>query len=140
MQKTFYIKSRNFKEISDGRGSLEYVLLDEKGEERVVTATATLNRSNQPSKIRPVYKRETPLVKALTKASVDERVHIDFARFNAKNPRSARSKSNSKRDFSGGYGGFLEFQYLLTDKLRLAQLFLMGGVGFIGFLLLQSSL
>ena len=139
MQKIFYIKSRKFKEISDGRGSVEYLLLDEKGDERIVTAIAKLNRFNEPSRIRPVYKRETLLVKALSKASVNDRIHIDFTKFNGKNPRSVNTKRNSKQEVASMYGGFSEFQYLLSDKLRLSQLFLMGGAGFIGFLFIQGS-
>ncbi len=131
MQKTYLIKSRTFKEITDGKGALEYLLLDENGIERKVTATAQQGRIRELKNIKAVYKREFPLVKALVRASVNDTVYVDFSKFNAKNPRQKIVK-NSIKPLYKGTTYFFEIQGVLTDKARLLKLFIISLVGFTG--------
>lgn len=140
MQKTFLVKSRNFKEISDGKGSLEFLLVDENGDERMVVATAQVGRFGALKAIKPVYKREIPLIKALAKASVDDSISIDFTDFNAKHVRQTKKpNSKTKQVATESYGSVEELQDLMTDKSRLMKLIIIGAIGFIGFLLLKGA-
>ena len=145
MQKTFLIKACSFKEISEGKGALEYLLLDENGNERKVTATAQQGRIKALKNIKAIYKRERPLVKALAKASVDDTVYIDFSKFNKKNPRPNSAKGNKiirnndiKHFAYKGYSDFSEVSLLLTDISRLLKLLFISILGVIGILMLKN--
>jgi len=134
MQKTYLIKARKFKEIANGKGALEYLLLDENGIERKVTATAEQGHFRAFKNIKAIYKRELPLVKALAQASVNDSVYVDFSKFNAKNPRQNITKNNIKPHYVGTTD-FFQIQELLTNKARLAKLFFISIAGFVGLLI-----
>ena len=133
MQKTFLVKERNFKEISDGKGHLEYILLDEKGDTRVVTAIASKGRFKAFSGIKAIYKRETPLVKALTKASIDETVQIDFTKFNNKHFRSKLAVNSRNSSYKGAYSHYSGSTAVFDG----ADVFRLFGIAVTGFTLLM---
>ena len=140
MQKTYLVKARTFKEITDGKGALEYLLLDENGIERKVTATAQQGHIREFKNIKAIYKRELPLVKALAKATVNSTVYIDFSKFNAKNPRqkTGRVGIKSKNVNTKRSSDYSEIQDIFTDKKRLFKLLFISIVGFTGVLLTNN--
>lgn len=133
MQKSFLIQARNFKEISEGKGYLEYKLVDEKGDTRTVTATAKTGRFRELSQIKAVYKREAPLVNALRKATVNETVFVDFSHFNKKNPRSKLVADSRSPSYKGAYSSYPESIPVL-ERDNLVRLL---GIAVIGFILLM---
>ena len=95
----YALKEQKFKEISKGKGAVEYHLIDEYGNHRTVTAMANLNWRNQVSSVKPIHHRELPLVVALAKISLNETIEVDFAEFNKKYPRgSIRAKKMSVKN------------------------------------------
>ncbi len=86
MVKTFTIQDILFNKISRSlfktRGTLEFFVIDELGNERKVIAMATLNFQNKIKQVRALYQREIPLVAALKHADVNQTITIDFSEFN----------------------------------------------------------
>lgn len=125
MFKKFTIKEYRFKEVSKKRGSIDYLLIDELGVERTVTAIAKLGWNNKIKSAHAIYQREIPLVEALFKASVKDTIEIDFTGYNKKHPRVRNSaKLDSK---SLAYQTARDNSYSI-DKMRLFQLFLISTV------------
>ncbi|MEH6455179.1 MAG: hypothetical protein V7749_02585, partial [Cocleimonas sp.] len=80
----YTVTGYNFIEISRGKGSIEYQLTDDFGNNRIVTAMAKLNLLKKVSSVSPIYHRELPLIKALSKAKLNESVIVDFSEYNKK--------------------------------------------------------
>ena len=119
MFKTFTIKEYRFKEVSKKRGSIDYLLVDELGVERTVTAVAKLGWNNKIKSAHAIYQREIPLVEALFKASVKDTIEIDFTGYNKKHPRVRnRAKLDAK---SLAYPSSHNNSFSI-DKFRLFQL------------------
>lgn len=122
---------------------MSYHLVDEHGNERIVQAKAKLNWCKKVSSIKPIYHRETPLIKALAKASLNETIEVDFAEYNKKYPKgSVRTKKliipNIKIAQSGdncinSLGGIFE------HKKRFIHLFAISITGFSALLFIFSS-
>ena len=91
MRKIFIIKNSNFKEISKDKGVIDFLLVDETGEKRTVSAIAKLSRKKRIISVNAIHKRETPLVEALAKASVKDTIEVDFTGFNNSHPRVVRA-------------------------------------------------
>lgn len=132
MKKTFLIQERTFKEISEGKGHLEYKLIDENGDARVVTATARNGKIRALSHIKAVYKREAPLVEALMKASVNDTVYVDFTKYNRKNPRPNSVSNSRSRSYKGAYSSSSSSSYYF-DSANILRLL---GISIIGFITL----
>lgn len=96
MYKSYTIKACKFKEISEGRGTISYLLVDEKGERRTVIAKAKCGFIKQIKLVEAIHHRETPLVEALANASINDTISIDFSDFNRKYPR-VHAKSQTER-------------------------------------------
>lgn len=88
----YCLKQQKFKEVSSGKGVVEYLLVDEFGNERKVSAMAKLNWRKQLSTVKPIHHRELPLVEALAKASINETIEVDFTEFNKKFTRGSIRK------------------------------------------------
>ncbi len=129
MYKTYTIKSFNFKEISKGKGSLSYYLVDERGDERIVMAKAKRGLIKKIKSIEPIHHRETPLVKALANSSVNDTIVVDFSEFNRKYPRVStgsqfrKSSAITLHDFNNTQA-ISTLDSLGVDKFRLLQLFI----------------
>ena len=88
----YSITGYNFTEISRRKGSIEYQLTDDFGNERTVTAMAQLNLFNKVSRIKPIYHRELPLIQALANTKLNQSVTVDFSAYNKKYPRGSMRK------------------------------------------------
>jgi hypothetical protein len=95
---SYVLKDHNFREVSKGRGVLDYHLVDEFGNKRTVSARASMGWNKKIKSIHPLVPRETPLVEALAQTAINETITVDFSEFNKKFPRgSIRSKSMKVR-------------------------------------------
>ena len=133
----------NFTEISSGKGSVEYRLTDDFGNERTVTAMAKLNYFNKVSSVRPIYCRELPLIRALAQTKLNQSVTVDFSEHNKKHPRgSMRNQQMSVPSVSfrsTELSGIDSFGSLADKKLRLFKVMLVsiGSFGLISYFLFK---
>jgi len=129
MYKTYTIKAYKFKEISKGIGSISYYLIDELGEERIVTAKAKRGIIKKIKSIQAIHHRETPLVEALANSSVNDTIVVDFSSFNRKFPRVSNGSQFRKTakvmldDFDNSHA-ISTMNLLTVNKFRLMQLFI----------------
>lgn len=129
MYKTYTIKAYKFKEISSGKGLISYYLVDELGEERVVTAKAKRGLIRKIKSVEAIHYRETPLVHALSKSEVNDTIVIDFSDFNRKHPRvntGSQFRKTAKHSMVeiGTAHAMSGVHNLYIDKFRLFQLFI----------------
>jgi len=144
MYKSYTIKEYRYTEISKGRGSIAYLLIDELGNERIVNAMAKSGWIKKIKSIHPIYHRETPLIEALSKAAVNDTVSLDFAEFNSRNPRV---KSSGPQDRSESRGMLKDIDKIATstsidsffiDKYRLIQLFVIASIATMVLMVLMN--
>lgn len=125
MVKIFTIKDHKLKKMSQGKAAIDYYLVDEQGIKRTVTAVAKLGWNNKIRSIKPVFKREAPLVAALASRTVNDQVVVDFAGHNKKHPRIIESRT---RAINGGFVKATSSNHTKPipeiNKLRIFQLFL----------------
>ncbi len=139
----YTITGYNFTEISGGKGSIEYKLTDDFGNERTVTAMAKLNLFNKVSSVRPIYHRELPLIQALAQTKLNQSVIVDFSEYNKKYPRGSMRKQKitvpSVSIRSTRLSGIDSFASLADNKRRLFKLMLASIVciGVISYFLLK---
>lgn len=130
----YTVTGYNFTEISSGNGSIEYQLTDDFGNERTVTATAKVNLFNKISSVSPIYNRELPLIKALSRAKINESVIVDFSEYNKKYPRGSMRKQKISVPSLGlsstGLSSIDSFGSLADNKSRLVKLIMFSIVGF----------
>ncbi len=129
MYKTYTIKAYKFKEISRGVGSISYYLVDELGEERIVTAKAKRGIIKKIKSVQAIHHRETPLVDALVHSSVNDTIVVDFSSFNREFPRvsnGSQFRETAKtvvNEFDNSHA-ISTMESLAIDKIRLLQLFI----------------
>ena len=97
MKKTFTVHGLQHKEVSPGKGSITWLLSDEKGEPRKIIGITDIDKEGVIDTITPVYKRETPLVKRLYAAEKGDVFDIDFTEFNRKEGYKAREVYDDMR-------------------------------------------
>lgn len=85
----YTLKNYQFRETTKGKGIVKYLLVDEQGKTRVVSAIASLGFGNKIKSVRPIHHRETPLTDILFKADINEKITVDFTGYNSINPRGA---------------------------------------------------
>ncbi len=92
MKKRYTITNILFNEISSDllhtKGTLEYYLIDEMGNERKVITMAELGRGKKIKTVRALYQREKPLVDTLVNIEIDQTLNIDFSQYNKRVPTS----------------------------------------------------
>ena len=82
MAKTFTVQEIQHKEVSPGKGSIVWLLSDEQGLPRKVNAITDIAANGVVDKMRPVYKRETPLVERLHYLNEGQTFTLDFSGYN----------------------------------------------------------
>ncbi len=96
MYKSYTIKAFKFKEISGGKGTISYHLVDEIGQTRTVTAKAKAGFIKKIKSVEAIHHREIPLVEALANSSINDIISIDFSDFNRKFPRVHQNSRQEK--------------------------------------------
>ena len=137
MLKTYTVKEKTHKVISDKKISIHYLLEDEGGEERKVVVIALLGMRQKIKSIKAIYQREIPLVEALAKASVNDEIRVEFSEFNKNNPRVSPEQSKiqaakqlKEMNISKKPADYNAFS---VDPYRIIKLFLVVFVGVIVF-------
>jgi len=122
----YTVTGYNLTEISRGKGSVEYQLTDDFGNERTVTAMAKFNLLNKITRVRPIYHREFPLIQALAHTNLNQSEIVDFSEYNKKHPRgSMRKQRISVPSVSVRPSGFSVINSIVTlsdNNLRLFKL------------------
>ncbi len=85
----YILKNYQFKETTKGRGIAKYLLVDEQGNKRIVSAIAHLGFGNKIKSIHPIHHREGPLIDILFTAEVNDKITVDFTEYNNKYPRGS---------------------------------------------------
>lgn len=126
--------------MSQSKAAIDYVLVDEQGIKRTVTAVAKLGWNNNIKSIKAVFKREAPLVAALASRSINDQVVVDFAGFNKKHPRVLEGRTHAiNGDFvkSTTTSNNHSTDVLEINKFRMFQLFLIAMFCFLLILLFK---
>jgi hypothetical protein len=89
---TYTVKNYQFKETSEGRGIVSYLIVDKHSNKRKISALAHVNKRGKIKSIRPINKRELPLLQILVKSSLNEKIEVDFTEYNTANPRDEDAK------------------------------------------------
>ncbi len=84
---TYTVKNYQFKETSAGRGIISYLIVDKHSNKRKISALAHVNKRGKVQSLRPINKRELPLLQVLVKSSINEKIEVDFSDYNKENPR-----------------------------------------------------
>jgi len=82
MKKTFTVTDILYNKLSRKKGTIEYYLIDEMGNDRKITAMAHLGFGKKIKAVKALYKREIPLVAALETKEIDQTFTLDFTQFN----------------------------------------------------------
>jgi len=140
----YQITGYNFTEISKGKGSIEYQLMDDFGNERTVTAMATINLFKKVTRVTPIYHRELPLIKELASKKLNDSVIVDFTEYNKKHPRGSMRKQKisvpSVKVRNVGTAQINDFSSLLDNKMRFIQLMFITVFGFVAVTYIFSSI
>lgn len=100
MKKTFTVHSFFHKQVSPGKGSITWLVSDEKEVPRKVSGVTDIDSDGVIEAIHPVYKRETPLVERLYAAEKGDQFTIDFSEFNRREgykPRQVQRDMQTKQ-------------------------------------------
>lgn len=97
MIKTFTIHSSYQQEISPGKGSIIWLLSDEKKQPRKIAAITDVDKQNNIVAMQAVYKREIPLVERLQELAKGDTFTIDFSAYNEQENYTPREMYNNMR-------------------------------------------
>jgi hypothetical protein len=86
MNKTYTLQKTQLTEAAKNKAIMDYHLIDDKGNQRVVHAVAKLGFGKKVKSVQAKYYRETPLVNALIQAKEQQKVEVSYTQFN-KQPR-----------------------------------------------------
>ena len=140
----YRITGYNFTEISRGKGSIEYQLMDDFGNERSVTAMARINLFKKVTSVKPIYHRELPLIKVLAQKQLNDSVIVDFTEFNKNHPRGSMRKKKisvpSVKVKSMGTSQISDLSSLFDNKVRLIQLMFITILGFVSITYIISKI
>ncbi|MGB0845950.1 MAG: hypothetical protein ACPGSM_04455 [Thiolinea sp.] len=106
MKKTFTVHAVHHKEVSPGKGSIIWLLSDEKGLPRKITAITDIDDKGVIDNMQAVYKREIPLVERLHSSEKGESFTIDFSIYNQQQNYAPREAYNNMRtqEKAAGFG------------------------------------
>ena len=139
----YTLKNYQLRETTKGKGIVKYLLVDEQGKQRIVSAIANLGFGNKIKSVHPIHHREMPLIDILSKAQINEKITVDFTEYNNKYPRGsveARKIEAVRTDkISNPYNESLinDFESLVSHKYRLLKLVLVSALAVvaIGFVM-----
>ncbi len=124
MKKTYTVTDILFNEVSRKKGTIEYYLTDEMGNDRKVTAMAHLGFGKKIKKIKALYQREIPLVAALETKEINQTFTLDFTQANKEQRLNSKT---SKRFAEKAYTQ--NFSSVIPDSSRFPLLF---GIAMLG--------
>lgn len=82
MLKKFTLNKRNEKKLSDTRGTIEFHISDEMGNNRIVSGTTFLNEDKVAQGIATKNKRELPLIESLFRMKIGDTIDLEFEAYN----------------------------------------------------------
>jgi len=78
MNKIYTFQKKQLREDLNNRMLLDYYLLDDSGNQRVVTCVAKLGHKNKLKSVEALYHREAPLVKTLQGIKQYQKIEVSF--------------------------------------------------------------
>jgi len=85
----YTLKNYKFKETTKGKGIVKYLLVDDQGNQRIVSAIANLGFGKNIKSVHPIHHREQPLIDVLFNAQINDKITVDFTEYNQKHPRGS---------------------------------------------------
>ncbi len=146
---TYTVKNYQFKETSTGRGIISYLIVDKHSNKRKISALAHVNKKGKIQSVRPINKRELPLLQVLVKSSINEKIEVDFSEYNNANPRDEdaqhlhtdKSKAIPVREVKSEFETKDHIIYSLDDigenKFRLFQMVALGVLVLVAIMFVQ---
>ena len=134
---TYTVKNYQFKETSKGRGIISYLIVDKHSNKRKISALAYVNKRGKVQSLRPINKRELPLLQVLVKSSINERIEVDFSEYNKQNPRQDEESRPStkgipvrelKSEFEEDDHTIYSIDDISDNKFRLFQMAALGAL------------
>jgi hypothetical protein len=135
---TYTVKTKQFKETSKGRGIISYLIVDKHSNKRKISALAHVNTRGKVQSLRPINKRELPLLQILVKSSINERIEVDFTEYNKNNPRDEDSPQlgsskdiavrEVKSEFETKDHTIYSIDDIVDNKFRLVQMVALGAL------------
>jgi len=98
MLKTYTILELDCKQISVRKGAMKYLLVDELGNKRNVSAIAKLGIDKKIRSLQAIQFREKPLIEALSNAQLNDTFDVDFTHFNEQNPRVTSDRNRAAEE------------------------------------------
>lgn len=128
---SYTVKNNQFKETAKGRGIISYQIVDDQGAKRTVSATAQINMFGKIKSVRPIYKRELPLIQALMKTGINDKIEVDFTEYNNQNPRgetTAKEIGVRKKEIPDDFkeNTISDMESIGQNKFRLLQMIALG--------------
>lgn len=139
---SYVLRHYDFREVSKGRGVLDYHLVDEFGNKRTVSARACMGWNKKIKSVLPLVHRETPLVEALAKTAINENITVDFSEFNKNFPRgSIRSKTMKVRKVKAidPNSAISDISSISQQKNRLIKIIAVSIAGFVAMAYFTTS-
>ena len=81
MNKTYTLLKKELTETTRNRANIDYYLIDNAGNKRVVKAVAQLGFAKKVKSVYAKYYRETALVNALAQAKSQQQILVSYPRF-----------------------------------------------------------
>ncbi len=148
---TYTVKNYQFKETSAGRGIVSYLIVDKHSNKRKISALARVNKRGKIQSVRPINKRELPLLQVLVKSSINEKIEVDFSEYNSANPRDEDTQheytDNSKaipvrevrNEFETKDHTIYSIDDIAENKFRLLQMVALGVLILVAILFVQDG-
>ncbi len=146
---TYTVKNHQFKETAPGRGIISYLIVDKQANKRTISALAHVNKRGKVQSVRPINKRELPLLQMLVKSKVNEKIEVDFTEYNANNPREADGVSKPaskdigvrevKSDFEVEDRTIYGVDDLGENKFRIFQMVALGALVFAAIVFVKDG-
>jgi len=112
MTKTFNVHAVHHTEVSPGKGSIIWLLSDEKGKPRKINAITDIDADGFIEGFHAVYKREIPLVEQLQRVEKGDNFTIDFSAYNQQKnylPREVLDNMREQEKAAGLSANFIKF-------------------------------
>lgn len=104
MNKIYTLQKAQLTAAAKNKAIMDYHLIDDKGNQRVVHAVAKLGFGKKVKSVQAKYYRETPLVNALSQAKEQQKVEVSYAQFN-KQPRISLLSNDKDPSTTSMYQG-----------------------------------
>ena len=138
MIKTFSLKKIEHKIVTPRKGMLTYHVVDENNVARKVACITLLNRKKEIKNRKAGYKREIPLMDALSGLQPGQNITVDFSHFNKTFKRSNTTLKGSAYTEESLLEQVMDSSFLFPTIIKYSSIAASLYFIFIGYLYLKS--